>query len=294
MKENNGKRNKILAAVFAVLFAACVIWLVIYQTSVKKEAEKLNELKESYVEEPEQETTAEQEPQETKEQKGIPAAADTKAEEEEEGLPGLDDYAVPKKLIDFDALRQENEDIYAWIAIPGTAIDYPILQDPDEADYYLNHNLDGSSGYPGCIYTQYYNKQDWSDPNTVLYGHNMKDGSMFAALHHYKDPEFFEQNPYIYIYSKDKIRVYKIFAAYEYSDAHLLLTFDLESKEGYEDYLNIIFENTGINDNFDQSIKLDADSRIISLETCIGNKPTKRYLVQAVLCAEGEAFVIEE
>ena len=101
---------------------------------------------------------------------------------------------IPEKNIDWEELKSENPDIYAWIYIPGTNVDYPILQHPDEKSYYLDHNIDGSEGYPGCIYTQNVNSKDWMDPNTVIYGHNMNDGSMFHDLHKFEDNAFFDEN----------------------------------------------------------------------------------------------------
>ena len=72
---------------------------------------------------------------------------------------------VPEKNIDFDKLHKEvSEDIYAWIYIPDTNIDYPVFQHPTDNAYYLEHNVDGSEGYPGCIYTENYNSKDFSDP----------------------------------------------------------------------------------------------------------------------------------
>ena len=117
--------------------------------------------------------------------------------------------------VDFSALRKLNGDIYAWIYIPGTEVNYPILQSSeDEAeDYYLDHNLDGSSGKPACIYTQKRNSRDFTDPNTVIYGHNMRDGSMFRALHDYQDAEFFASHPMIYIQTPAKKLAYQVFAA---------------------------------------------------------------------------------
>ncbi len=151
------------------------------------------------------------------------------------------------------------------------------------------HNLNGSYGYPGCIYTQYVNATDWTDSNTVIYGHNMKDGSMFAALHHYQEQEFFEENPYVYIYSQEEIMVYRIFAAYETSDVHLLLAFDTEDEESYGEYLKGILENEeGMGNHFDRTLALESKDKIISLETCISSKPHRRYLVQAVLVARAE------
>ena len=74
----------------------------------------------------------------------------------------LEKYDVPPKEIDFVRLQEEqNPDIYAWITIPGTNVDYPVLQHPKEMDYYLSHNIDGSTGKPGCVYSQLLNSRDW-------------------------------------------------------------------------------------------------------------------------------------
>ena len=71
-----------------------------------------------------------------------------------------------------------NPDVYAWITVPGTEIEYPILQHPSDNSYYFMHNIDGSYGYPGCIYTENLNSKDITDNNTVIYGHNVKNDSM--------------------------------------------------------------------------------------------------------------------
>ena len=102
--------------------------------------------------------------------------------------------SIPDKQIDWEMLKEENADIYAWIYIPNTNIDYPILQHPTDDNYYLQHNLDGSTGYPGCIFTQSMNALDFTDSNTVIYGHNMGDGSMFHTLHEFEDNIFFDDN----------------------------------------------------------------------------------------------------
>ncbi len=216
---------------------------------------------------------------------------DTESTEAAESSEAVDltDYGVTDRVIDFEALHsQVNSDIYAWITVPGTVIDYPVLQHPTEMDYYLEYNLDGSKGYPGCIYTQRYNSKEWTDPNTVLYGHNMKNGTMFAGLHRFKDKTFFDSNQYIYIYTEDgRILVYQIFAAYEYADTHLLLSGSLITESGRQNYFDSIRTNEGMNNNFNMDVELDSESKIITLSTCISNKPTMRYLVQGLLIAEG-------
>ena len=78
--------------------------------------------------------------------------------------------------VDFEGLQATNKDVYAWIRIPGTNIDYPILQNADEADdYYLNRTMDGQTGLPGSIYTEKYNTTGFTDPVTVIYGHTLQD-----------------------------------------------------------------------------------------------------------------------
>lgn len=195
---------------------------------------------------------------------------------------------IPEKNIDFAALKEENEDIYAWIYIPGTEIDYPVLQHPTDDSYYLEHNLDGSKGYPGCIYTETVNSRDFTDPNTVLYGHNMKDGSMFAALHNYEDSQVFEENPYIFIYTPEKTFVYQIFAAYKYNAIHLIYNFDLSNREIFQNYLDQIFETREMGANIRKDISVNAENHIVTLSTCISGEKNKRFLVQGVLLNDEE------
>ena len=100
--------------------------------------------------------------------------------------------------IDFAALRRRYPDIYAWLEIPGTAVDNPLLRHPADDCYYLSHNLDGSEGYPGCLFTESCDAQDFSDFNTVIYGHNMKDGTMFGRLTQYeKSIDYLKAHPFV-------------------------------------------------------------------------------------------------
>lgn len=190
---------------------------------------------------------------------------------------------IPEKNIDWDALHDQNPDIYAWIYVPGTNIDYPILQHPEEKSYYLNHNIDGSEGYPGCIYTQNLNSKDWTDPNTVIYGHNMNDGSMFHDLHRFEDAIFFDETQYLYIYTPEGDYVYELFAAYPFANVDLLMCFDYSTPEALLVYFDGIWTNRSMTSHFRDSVVLYGDSRIITMSTCIGGQPEMRYLVQAVL-----------
>ncbi len=197
---------------------------------------------------------------------------------EEMGVP------IPAKSVDFDKLRTTNGDIYAWIFIPDTEIDYPVLQHPEDNSYYLNYNLDGSKGYPGCIYTENYNNKNFSDPDTVLYGHNMKDGTMFAGLHNYGNSEYMEAHPYVYIYTEEELLIYEIFAAYQFSDEHILYAHDgFEDMKVLEEYIEEILSTASRNGILKEETEVTANSCILTLSTCIAGKPDNRFLVQGVL-----------
>ena len=185
--------------------------------------------------------------------------------------------------VDFAGMWEVNKDVYAWITVPGTVIDYPILQHATDNTYYLNYNIDGSYGYPGCIYTENMNSKDFTDNNTVIYGHNMKNGTMFAGLHKFEDRSFFEENTKVYIYTPEREYEYTIFAAYIYDDRHLLYSFDFANKDVYKTYLEDIQSMRSMNALIREDITVTAEDKIITLVTCIGNQPSKRLLVQAVL-----------
>lgn len=187
--------------------------------------------------------------------------------------------------VDFSILQSTNQDIQAWIDIPGTNISYPVLQSSEEEreDYYLRHNLDRSYGYPGVIYMQKYNSSEYDDPVTILYGHNMRDGSMFAGLHKYKNGKFFEEHQDIEVYTPNGTRHYRVFAALQYDDRHILEAYDgFQAEGGVEEFVE---ECAGLADNVDYSVRVDAESKLLVLSTC-EKQSDKRYLVVAVLEAE--------
>lgn len=187
--------------------------------------------------------------------------------------PDIPDDEALLRTVDFTALQEEtNAHIYAWISIPGTRIDYPMLQHPSDNTHYLNHNLDGSRGYPGCIYTEKENAADFSDFNTVIYGHNMKNGSMFHDLHNYEDETFLPEHPYVYIYTPDRVLRYRIFASYRYDDRHLLYSFDYATEEGRSGYLKEIRGIRSMSAVLDDQVEVTAQDRLVTLSTCVSGR----------------------
>ena len=126
------------------------------------------------------------------------------------------------------------------------------------------------------------NSKDFSDPNTVLYGHNMLNGSMFRDLHKFrKDEKFWNENKYIYVYTPGHILTYEICAAYRYDNRHILNSFDFSDTAVFEEYLQTVRDPKSLIRRTRQ-IELNKNSKILTLSTCISN-PAYRYLVQGVL-----------
>ena len=200
------------------------------------------------------------------------------------GAPIIHDvFADYESPIDFESLWEINKDVYAWITIPGTIIDYPILQHETDDSYYLNHTIEGVEGFPGCIYTERKNSKDFTDNNTVIYGHNLRNGKMFTELHKFRDENFFSQNDIIYIYTPTKQLTYKIFAAYLYDDRHLMNSFDFSDSKVYAKYLTEIQNMNSVDVHLRKEIKITDTDKIITLITCIREQPEKRVYVQGVL-----------
>lgn len=208
-------------------------------------------------------------------------ATDTQELSTEEQRNTICGVEIPEKQLDWETIQNENPDIYAWIYIPGTEVDYPVLQHPTDNSYYLNHNIDGSSGYPGCIYTENVNTKTFEDPNTVLYGHDMKDGSMFASLHNYRDPEFFQNNPYVFIYTPTETYVYEIYEACEFSDVHLFYEYDFTDPADYGRFLTDIAGVREMDTQIRKDMTITTEEKVLTMSTCIATKPNNRYLVIA-------------
>jgi len=197
----------------------------------------------------------------------------------------LEEEPEEKKVripIDFKKLKKANADIYAWIKVKGTRINYPIVQHPTDDNYYLYYTIDGIKGYPGSIYTQSCNEKDFTDFNTVIYGHNMKNGSMFHDLHLFEDEEFFEKHDKVTIYTETERKRYKIFAAVVYSDRHLIHGFNYDNAKGRKKFLQSLKDSHSMSNHYREDVVVDENSHIITMSTCIGSRPNNRYLVLAV------------
>ena len=104
--------------------------------------------------------------------------------------------------VDFASLQAINDDVVAWIYLEDTHVNYPVVLGPDN-EYYLNRLYNGTGNGAGAIFMDYRNNGNFTDPNTILYGHRMNNGTMFADISNYSNREFFDGHPYILIITPD-------------------------------------------------------------------------------------------
>lgn len=194
----------------------------------------------------------------------------------------LEENAQFLMALDLDVLRQTNERVLGWIHIPDSAIDYPLLQVQNNNEY-LRRAWDGTPNQAGCIFLECKNSRDFSDFNTLIYGHYMRNGKMFGSLHYYQEQEYRDAHPYIYIVTDESVRRYEVFAAYEadvVSNTYRLYFEDDGRKQSVLDY----YLDSSV---VESDIVPTVEDHILTLSTCTGTGTyDTRWVVQAVLTGE--------
>lgn len=189
--------------------------------------------------------------------------------------------------IDFDELAEMNEEIYAWLEVPGTNIRYAVVQSASDDLFYNTHSIDKAYFSGGSIYSQQYNTKSFQDPITVLYGHNRQSGDMFAQVNDFANTAVFDANRYIYIYTPEKVYQYEIFAAYPHSSEHLLLCHDFTVESEFNDYFASL-DLSSIDSHYRTDLFPTFGDKVITLSTCYRQNRMQRYLLQGVLVQEYE------
>ncbi len=191
----------------------------------------------------------------------------------------------PGPQIDFAALKAVNEDVIGWLVVDALDISYPIMQGEDN-DFYLHRTTEKTYNFAGSIFLDYENSDDFSDCNSVIYGHNMKNGSMFGTLKRFREAEVYQTSLYFWICTPEKNYRYQIFSAYETAVGSETYTlFSVKGKE-FKEWENKMATLSEIPCG---EFTFDGNERIATLSTCTGNSAT-RFVVQGVcLNAENKA-----
>ena len=183
---------------------------------------------------------------------------------------------------EFEELIEDNEindDTIGWITIAGTSIDYPIVQAGDNC-YYLTHDCNCNESKYGSIFMDYHNAADFSDNHTILYGHNMNNGSMFHDLNEYSSHVFFDEHTYIEVYSQDAYLKWKVFSTYSTEPDFNYLQTTFDSPEEYSIFLNALLSHSEFSD---EKVQVTAEDKILTLSTCSNDLENGRRVVHAKL-----------
>ena len=241
------------------LVLSCILLFQSYE-DYQKGTNTYEEMSHSYIQQPDKEKEERKDSRETQQSKGS-----------EETVQG-------NLQIDFEGLQEVNPEIIGWIEIPGLALSYPLLQGKDNA-YYLTHLADRQPGVSGSIFVDYHNQPDFSDRNTIIYGHNMKDGSMFAKLDQYDLPELYQKEPYFYIYIPGEVLKYQIFSCYAGSVGSEAYTYEFPKIEEFQAFLQTIQSYAA----YDTGTEIEGTERVATLSTCVNTNRNYRYLIHGVL-----------
>ena len=201
---------------------------------------------------------------------------DQSAQEEEQ------ESKIPVSVdVKYDERKRINEDFVGWLYYEPLEISYPIVRGNDN-DYYTEYTFENEKNSSGAIFMDFLNRKDYSDFNTIIYGHNMRNGTMFGSLKKLlNDQEIIEENPYFYIFTEDKAYMYEIFAVYiTTADSK---TYNLiETEQEQSEYLDFIDQKA----TYRSDKEVTATDKIATLSTCHGLHSNNRTIVHGVLIAE--------
>ena len=186
---------------------------------------------------------------------------------------------LPKLVnpVDFAELQKINPDVIGWIRVGAVNISYPVARGKDN-DYYLHRTFKKVDNFAGCIFENCNNSPYFTDQNTVIYGHNMKNGTMFGQLKKFGEQETLDKNPYFWIFTKDYIYQYRIFSSSvvnKIGDPYIIRF----SEADFEKFIEKSIASSEIDCG---DVTVTTKDRIVTLSTCTGNDATRRIL-QGVL-----------
>lgn len=198
-------------------------------------------------------------------------------------VAGRDDKG--RRKIDWEKLHEVNEDIIAWIEIPGTKVDYPVLRCPSYS-YYLHHDVEGKNSILGSIFVQPETAGDFSDIHTVIYGHNMNDRQMFGSLHSFESKEFWKKHRKVYIYLPEQEIEALVYSIYDVADSTETYRTKFDTLDDWKEWIAMTVEKR----YYDTGIQPGETKRIITLSTCSNRRGRKSRFVVNCVVESAEAF----
>ena len=174
----------------------------------------------------------------------------------------------------FTALAEINPDVAGWLSLDGTVINYPVVQGTDN-DYYLEHLFTRETNHTGCIFIDFRNQKDFSDRNTAMYAHHMRNGSMFAELEGYRQQDYYEAHKELILQTPDAVYLIQPFAGLLSDGYTEYVQFDFPTDESFMSYVNDLRSKS----TFNSDVEVTAEDRIVTMSTCRYDITNGRYAV---------------
>ena len=216
----------------------------------------------------------------------LPSVASIESRVEDDDIWPLVDSRVSVHIpeIDFDALLDISNLAVAWLYSPDTVINYPVGQASNNS-YFLDHTLNGRYNSGGCLFLDYRNSGDFSDDNSIIYGHHMNNGTMFNTLEDYRRQDYFDEHPVIYMTTEDAKYRLEIFAGYvtpSTSDAYVM---NFRSDSQKQAWIDARYAKS----RFESGIVVTPEDNIVTLSTCVYDYTNARYVLHCKLvkCENG-------
>ena len=278
-------KKTILIAVAAVCILVCVgsgLFLYQYYHGVQVESTLLERMKTGTAEISSAPAPSDQPEQPEQDSGETPEESETDAVPSEEE-PLMKTVRLP---VDFAQLQAEAPDIYAWLELPDTGIDDPVLQRAGSDLVYNSPHAYGQYYMCGAVFSQSaYNGRNFDSPMTVLYGHSTVLGQpgAFMELNNYADEAYFDAHREMRVYMPDGMYVYRIFAACVHSNEHLLYCHDFSDETQFDAFFSSLTEDTSPDSHIDAEALPQAGDKVLTLSTCYSANKNLRYLVMGVL-----------
>lgn len=183
-----------------------------------------------------------------------------------------------EEQIDFDALKKKNKDVKAWLYSAGTPINYPVVQGEDNR-YYLYRMFNGEYNGKGSLFIDYRSEKPFEDFNTIIYGHRMKDGSMFHDLIEYRDKDYYNEHKNMELTTPEKKYDLQIFAVVTIPADSDLYRFSFSSDSEKQSYLDQVLSKSEV----DMGVSVSPDDRVVMLSTCTYEYDDARLVVYGKL-----------
>lgn len=189
--------------------------------------------------------------------------------------------------VDHEALAAMNGDYACWLYAPGTQIDYPVVHGEDNSRY-LSTLFNGEKNASGTLFIDYRNLADFADPNTLIYGHHMRNDSMFGQINDYQEQAFYAAHPYMLVMSGKEIAVIEVLAGYTTSSSDHCYDIAISDEEDMEAFV----ETARGKSDFTSGVEVSGSDRLVTLSTCAYAFENARYIVigrLATVCSRADA-----